>query len=194
MSSGRSMMLFSDLVTVFIITVMMFACCNAAETLRKISYKLSLVGVSKQTAFDATLNHLFVNGAGFPPRPEILAPGDSISGKGFKRLVRPVGLIEEILDSERSSYLTYTVRNPSRLAYPVTHHLGRFDFAAAVTDNQQESATESCNILWTVEYTPMNFSFNLAGIITTAVITSYLPSLAKHLNCLDFVMEEQTQA
>lgn len=156
----------------------------------KVSYQLKLEGnnCNSERAYASVLQHCFKEGAGYGPAPSIIAPGEPISGKGFIRQMNPVGLREEIIEAISHKSFTYTVLNPAVYSYPVTYHLGVFNFE----DHGEEN--NKVTVHWTVEYIPMKYTCNFAGLLTRAIINLYLSALAKYMKCDNYVIERKESA
>lgn len=119
------------------------------------------------------LEVLWIDGAGFGPRPVIEHRGDP-DGRGCTRRIpigRSGGVVERIVATEHPNELAYQVVNPSWRTFPVEHHLGTVAFVAL-----DDGGTE---VRWRVELVAKHGAGLLVAGFTRFVIGRYLDVLAR---------------
>lgn len=115
--------------------------------------------------------HLWIEGAGFGPRPVIEDAGDAHGTGCTRRIGGARGVRERITATEHPRWLEYRVTNPSWTTYPVDHHRGTVAFLP-----RDGGGTE---VRWRVEFVPKRGAGPLVAAATRFVIGRYLGALAR---------------
>jgi hypothetical protein len=117
------------------------------------------------------LQRLWIEGAGFGPRPVVEDAGDAHGTGCTRRIGGARGVRERITATEHPRWLEYRVTNPSWTTYPVDHHRGTVAFEAL-----DGGGTE---VRWRVEFVPKRGAGPLVAAATRFVIARYLDALVR---------------
>jgi hypothetical protein len=117
------------------------------------------------------LERLWIEGAGFGPRPVVEAAGDAHGTGCTRRIGGARGVRERITATDHPRWLEYRVTNPSWTTYPVDHHRGMVAFAPL-----DGGGTE---VRWRVEFVPKCGAGPLVAVATRFVIGRYLSALER---------------
>jgi len=129
------------------------------------------VATDPAVAWARFLEHLWIGGGGFGPRPVIEKAGDAHGLGCTRRIGGARGVRERITATDHPRWLEYRVTNPSWTTYPVDHHRGTVAFAAC-----DGGGTE---VRWRVEYVPKRGVGPLVAVATRTVIGRYLDALER---------------
>ena len=127
--------------------------------------------VPPEVAWSHFLAELWIGGAGFGPRPEIVERGDD-HGTGCTRRIGPGarGVLERIVATDHPHHLEYRVMNPSWRTFPVDHHAGTVAFAATGGGSE---------VRWRVDLVPKRGAGLVVDVATRFVIGRYLVALER---------------
>lgn len=130
------------------------------------------VATPPDVTWEAFFSELWVDGAGFGPRPVIEEPGDAQWAGSTRRIGAGARAVRErIVAAERPRRLEYRVTNPSWRTFPVERHVGTVAFGATA-----DGGTE---VRWRVELVPKRGAGLVVMAATRFVIGRYLTVLAR---------------